>query len=41
MLDASELAWLNAYQKRVMLEVEQHLDVKARDWLAAACREIT
>ena len=41
MLDASELAWLNAYHERVMNEVEQHLDVKARDWLAAACLEIT
>jgi Xaa-Pro aminopeptidase len=41
MLDASELAWLNAYHKRVMNEVEPHLDVKTRDWLATACREIT
>jgi Xaa-Pro aminopeptidase len=40
MLDASELAWLNAYHARVMNEVGPHLDVMTRDWLAAACREI-
>jgi Xaa-Pro aminopeptidase len=40
MLDTSELAWLNAYHARVRNDVGPHLEAGARDWLAAACREI-
>jgi Xaa-Pro aminopeptidase len=40
-LDAFELAWLNAYHARVLIEVAPHLGADARDWLAAACSEIT
>ena len=37
MLDAAELAWLNAYHARVLAEVGPHLDAPTRAWLAAAC----
>jgi Xaa-Pro aminopeptidase len=40
MLDAFELAWLNAYHARVLNEVAPHLGAGMRDWLAAACSEI-
>jgi Xaa-Pro aminopeptidase len=40
LLDASELAWLNAYHARVFNEVAPHLDANTRDWLAAACKRI-
>jgi Xaa-Pro aminopeptidase len=41
MLDASELTWLNDYHKRVVAEVAMHLNFETRDWLAAACKEIS
>jgi C-terminal region of peptidase_M24 len=41
MLDAPELAWLNAYHARVLNEVELRLEVGGRDWLAVACEEIS
>lgn len=41
MLDVSELAWLNAYHARVLSVVEPHLDEAARNWLTAACKEIS
>lgn len=40
MLDASELAWLNAYHARVLAEVGPYLEESTRGWLAEACREI-
>jgi Xaa-Pro aminopeptidase len=40
MLDAGELAWLNAYHARVLAEVGPHLDRPVRDWLAHACAPI-
>jgi Xaa-Pro aminopeptidase len=40
LLDAAELAWLNAYHARVLAEVGPHLDPPTRAWLADACREI-
>jgi Xaa-Pro aminopeptidase len=41
LLDEVELAWLNAYHARVLREIGPHLDEEARDWLDAACREIS
>jgi Xaa-Pro aminopeptidase len=41
MLDAAELAWLNAYHARVLAEVGPHLDAPTRAWLAKACDAIT
>ncbi len=40
MLDAAELAWLNAYHARVLAEVGPRLDTPAREWLINACAEI-
>jgi Xaa-Pro aminopeptidase len=40
LLDAAELAWLNAYHARVLAEVGPRLDRQTRDWLTAACSEI-
>jgi Xaa-Pro aminopeptidase len=40
MLDAGELAWLNAYHARVLAEVGPHLDRPVRDWLSHACAPI-
>ncbi len=40
MLDAGELAWLNAYHARVLAEVGPHLDRSVRDWLSHACAPI-
>jgi Xaa-Pro aminopeptidase len=40
MLDTSELAWLNAYHAQVQNDISPYLEAGARDWLAAACREI-
>ncbi len=40
MLDAGELAWLNAYHARVVTEVGPHLDPPVRDWLSHACAAI-
>ncbi len=40
MLDAGELAWLNAYHARVLAEVGPHLDQPVRDWLSHACAPI-
>jgi Xaa-Pro aminopeptidase len=37
MLDAAELAWLNAYHARVLAEVGPGLDAPVRAWLAKAC----
>jgi len=41
LLDASELTWLNAYHARVLDKVKPRLEVAARDWLAAACEEMS
>lgn len=41
LLDASELAWLNAYHARVLNKVGPRLEVGVRDWLAAACEEMS
>ena len=40
MLDAGELAWLNAYHAWVLAEVGPHLDRSVRDWLSRACAPI-
>ncbi len=37
LLDAAEIAWLDAYHVRVDREVGPALPTDARDWLAAAC----
>jgi Xaa-Pro aminopeptidase len=37
LLEAAELAWLNAYHARVLAEVGPRLDPPVRDWLAHAC----
>ena len=37
MLDAAELAWLDAYHARVLAEVGPVFDMATRGWLAAAC----
>ena len=40
MLDANELAWLNAYHARVLAEVGPHLEAPVRDWFSRACAAI-
>jgi Xaa-Pro aminopeptidase len=40
MLDAAELAWLNAYHARVQREVGPHLDPSLLPWLEVACAAI-
>jgi Xaa-Pro aminopeptidase len=40
MLDAAELAWLNAYHDRVLREVGPHLDAATRRWLTYACAKL-
>jgi Xaa-Pro aminopeptidase len=40
MLDAAELAWLNAYHERVLREVGPHLDAPVRQWLTQACTKL-
>jgi Xaa-Pro aminopeptidase len=40
MLDAAELAWLNAYHDRVLREVGPHLDAATRRWLTHACAKL-
>jgi Xaa-Pro aminopeptidase len=40
MLDAGEIAWLDAYHARVLREVGPHMDPVARQWLAAACAKL-
>ncbi len=40
MLDADELAWLNAYHARVLSDVGPRLHPPVRDWLALACAPI-
>jgi Xaa-Pro aminopeptidase len=37
LLEAAELAWLNAYHARVLAEIGPRLDAPVRDWLALAC----
>jgi Xaa-Pro aminopeptidase len=37
LLEAGELAWLDAYHARVLAEVGPHLEPPVRDWLAGAC----
>jgi Xaa-Pro aminopeptidase len=37
LLEATELAWLNAYHARVLAEVGPRLERPVRDWLALAC----
>jgi Xaa-Pro aminopeptidase len=41
MLDASELAWLNAYHAHVLKVVEPHLEANVCRWLATACDKIS
>ena len=40
LMEAGEIAWLDAYHARVLAEVGPLLDPAARDWLAAACAPI-
>ncbi len=40
LLDASEIAWLNAYHERVLNEVGPHVDGPTRDWLVASCKAL-
>jgi Xaa-Pro aminopeptidase len=40
LLDAHELAWLNAYHARVLAEVGPQLDTKTGAWLAASCAPV-
>ena len=40
MLDAAELAWLNAYHERVLREVGPHLDAPVWQWLTQACTKL-
>jgi Xaa-Pro aminopeptidase len=40
MLDAGEIAWLDAYHERVLREVGPHVDAAVRQWLAAACEKL-
>jgi Xaa-Pro aminopeptidase len=40
LLDAWELAWLNAYHARVLREVGPHLEPAVHAWLSAACERI-
>ena len=40
-LDASELAWLNAYHAHVLEVVKPHLEANLCCWLATACEKIT
>ena len=37
LLEAAELAWLNAYHARVLAEIGPRLDAPVRNWLALAC----
>ena len=37
LLEAAELAWLNAYHARVLAEIGPRLDPQVRDWLTLAC----
>jgi Xaa-Pro aminopeptidase len=40
LLTADELAWLNAYHARVLLEVGPGLDGEVAEWLAKACAKL-
>ncbi len=40
MLEGWEIAWLNAYHARVLVEIGPGLDGPAREWLADACAPI-
>jgi Xaa-Pro aminopeptidase len=37
LLDATELAWLNAYHARVLAEIGPRVDADTQSWLRAAC----
>ncbi len=37
LLNADEVAWLDAYHRKVYADLAPELDAAARDWLAAAC----
>jgi Xaa-Pro aminopeptidase len=40
MLDAAEIAWLDAYHDRVLREVGPHVDTGVRQWLVQACAKL-
>jgi Xaa-Pro aminopeptidase len=39
-LDAAEIAWLDAYHDRVLREIGPHLEPAVRQWLAEACAKL-